>query len=44
MALARSPELDTALLSVFSICVVMLGLWSQSSIAAHFVFCFTSLL
>ena len=31
-----------ALLSVFSICVVMLALWSPSSIAAHFAFCFTS--
>ena len=31
-----------ALLSVFSICVVMLALWSTSSIAAHFAFCFTS--
>ena len=31
-----------ALLSVFSICVVMLALWSPSSIAAHFDFCFTS--
>ena len=30
------------LLSVFSICVVMLALWSPSSIAAHFAFCFTS--
>ena len=26
----------------FSICVVMLALWSPSSIAAHFAFCFTS--
>ena len=25
----------------FSICVVMLALWSPSSIAAHFAFCFT---
>ena len=40
-----------ALLSVFfcffvfffsSICVVTLALWSPSSIAAHFAFCFTS--
>ena len=31
-----------ALLSVSSICVVMLALWSPSSIAAHFAFCFTS--
>ena len=32
-----------ALLSVFfSICVVMLALWSPSSIAAHFIFCFSS--
>ena len=31
------------LLSVFfSICVVMLALWSPSSIATHFAFCFTS--
>ena len=29
-------------LSVFSVCVVMLALWSPSSTAAHFVFCFTS--
>ena len=29
-------------LSVCSVCVVMLTLWSQSSIAAHFAFCFTS--
>ena len=26
----------------FSVCVVMLALWSPSSIAAHFAFCFTS--
>ena len=25
-----------------SVCVVMLALWSPSSIAAHFAFCFTS--
>ena len=25
----------------FSICVVMLALWSPSSIAAHFAFCLT---
>ena len=32
-----------ALLSVlFSICVVMLALWSPSSIATQFAFCFTS--
>ena len=30
------------LFSVFSTCVVMLALWSPSSIAAHFSFCFTS--
>ena len=30
------------LLSVFSICVVRLELWSPSSIAAHFAFFFTS--
>ena len=29
-------------LSVCSVCVVMLALWSPSSIAAHFAFCFTS--
>ena len=29
-------------LSVFSVCVVMLALWSPSSVAAHFAFCFTS--
>ena len=29
-------------LSVFSVCVVMLALWSPSSTAAHFAFCFTS--
>ena len=29
-------------LSVFSICVVKLALWSPSSKAAHFAFCFTS--
>ena len=29
-------------LSVCSACVVMLALWSPSSIAAHFAFCFTS--
>ena len=26
----------------FSVCGVMLALWSPSSIAAHFAFCFTS--
>ena len=26
----------------FSVCVVMLALWSPSSIVAHFAFCFTS--
>ena len=26
----------------FSICVMMLALWSPSSITAHFAFCFTS--
>ena len=31
-----------ALLFVFCICVMMLALWSPSSIAAHFAFCFTS--
>ena len=31
-----------ALRSAFSVCVVMLALWSPSSIAAHFAFCFTS--
>ena len=31
-----------ALLSVYSLCVVMLTLWSPSSIAGHFAFCFTS--
>ena len=30
------------LLSIFSICVVMLALLSPSSIAADFAFCFTS--
>ena len=29
-------------LSVYSVCVVMLALWSPSSIATHFAFCFTS--
>ena len=29
-------------LSVCPVCVVMLALWSPSSIAAHFAFCFTS--
>ena len=29
-------------LSFFSVCVVMLALWSPSSTAAHFAFCFTS--
>ena len=29
-------------LSVFSVCVVMLALWSPSSTAAHFAFCFAS--
>ena len=29
-------------LSVFSLCVMMLALWSPSSTAAHFAFCFTS--
>ena len=28
--------------SVLSVCVVMLALWSPSSIAVHFAFCFTS--
>ena len=28
-------------LSVCSVCVVMLALWSPSSVAAHFAFCFT---
>ena len=27
---------------LFSVCVVMLALWSPSSTAAHFAFCFTS--
>ena len=31
-----------ALLSVFSICVVMLALTSLSSVAVHFAFCFTT--
>ena len=31
-----------ALLSVFSVCVVMLALVASSSIAVHFAFCFTS--
>ena len=30
------------LLFVLFLCVVMLALWSPSSIAAHFAFCFTS--
>ena len=30
------------LLFVLFLCVVMLALWSPSSIAAHFGFCFTS--
>ena len=39
---AISSFVVPALLSIFSICVVMLALWSPSSIAAHFAFCFTS--
>ena len=27
---------------IFTVCVVMLALWSPSSTAAHFAFCFTS--
>ena len=40
---AFCSNMVSTLLSVFPICVVMLALWSMSSIAAHFAFCFTIL-